>query len=338
MFIIKYTGISRTSALIIPLLSLMCLLSASFVLAENSRLYRQEPISPIPLEVEINQARASLGERLFFDTRLSRNNSISCASCHQLESGGDDNLALGISLSAEQHTVNTPSIFNAGYNFRQKWDGSAKTLHEQIDMVIADKHEFANEWEKIIARLATDETMQQNFTTVYSDGISKENIIDALVEFEKTLITPNSRFDRYLRSEEKILSEDEIKGYTLFKNLGCISCHQGKNIGGNLFQKFGIFYNYLAERGDIKKSDLGRFNITHREEDRFVFKVPSLRNVAVSAPYLHDGSIETLEEAISIMGKTQLGRTLSVDEVLLIKAFLMTLTGEYNSRYLDEVL
>ena len=132
-----------------------------------------------------------------------------------------------------------------------------------------------------------------------------------------------------------ILNDDEIKGYKIFKELGCISCHQGINIGGNLYQKFGVFYNYIAERGDIKKPDYGRINITDRLMDAYVFKVPSLRNIAVTAPYLHDGSAETIEEAISIMGKTQLGRLLSTDEVLYIKAFLNTLTGEYKNIPLD---
>jgi cytochrome c peroxidase len=306
----------------------------TFVQAENNRLYRLEPITPIPLQVDVNEARASLGERLFHDTRLSRNNSISCSSCHRLADGGDDNLATGISISEGLHVINTSTIFNVSYNFRQNWDGSARTLQEQINMVVTNHLEFDNEWSNIIAKLNMDENIQHDFNAIYADGISKDNIIDALVEFEKTLVTPNSRFDRYLRNENS-LTEDEINGYALFKDLGCISCHQGMNIGGNLFQKFGIFYNYIAERGDIKESDQGKFNNSKREEDRYVFKVPSLRNVAVTAPYLHDGSIETLEEAIEIMGRTQLGRSLNDLEIMQIKAFLMTLTGEYKNRPLD---
>lgn len=313
----------------------MCALSTTCVRAEKDEPYRHEPIAPIPEVIEVDQARVRLGEKLFFDTRLSANNTISCASCHQLDSGGDDNIAMGILISADQYVHNTPSIFNALYNFRQNWDGSAETLHQQIDMAVESRHKLNNKWVIIINRLAMDNEFKNNFDTSYPGGITKENIIDAIVEFEKTLVTPNSRFDRYLRNEDKSLTKEEIKGYLLFKELGCISCHQGINIGGNLFQKFGLFYDYISERGDIKKPDYGKFNNSNREMDKFVFKVPSLRNVAATAPYLHDGSAETIEDAIGIMGITQIGRTLTKNEIALIKSFLNTLTGEYNSKRLD---
>jgi len=314
---------------------LLCTLEITTARAENNDHLRHEPILPIPQKTETNTDKARLGERLFFDTRLSSNNQISCGSCHQLESGGDDNVAMGISSIADKHIINTPSIFNARYNFRQNWDGSIKTLAEQIDMVLENPHEFDNNWSDVVITLSADNDLQKAFHTIYQDGITRDNIVDALVEFEKTLTTPNSRFDKYLRKEDVSLSEKELKGYMVFKELGCISCHQGVNVGGNLYQKFGVFYNYIAERGDIKKLDYGRMNITNRQMDAFVFKVPSLRNVAVTAPYLHDGSAKTIEEAISIMGKTQLGRTLSISEIHLIKSFLYTLTGEYKDKPLD---
>jgi cytochrome c peroxidase len=315
--------------------TLICALKASCAYAEDNAHYRQEPIFPIPLKVEVESKKAELGELLFFDTRLSSNNQIACASCHQLEAGGDDNVALGISMAAEQHIINTPSIFNSVYNFRQNWDGSTKTLQQQVDAVLKSRHAFDNNWDDVIVTLSKDALLSNDFYEVYQDGFSKENIIDAIVEFEKTLTTPNSRFDRYLRNEDIELSDEEIRGYLTFKELGCISCHQGVNIGGNLYQKFGVFYNYIAERGDIKKPDYGRMNATNRQMDAFVFKVPSLRNIAVTAPYLHDGSAATIEEAISIMGKTQLGRALSTEEIDLIKSFLGTLTGEYKNKPLD---
>jgi len=310
------------------------LITAAF--AENSDDYRHEPITPIPQTLEVNTDKAKLGEILFFDTRLSSNGKISCASCHQLDAGGDDNVALGISNTDDQQFINTPGIFNAKYNFRQNWDGSVETLEQQVDMVMNNNHEFSNNWNHVISTLLLDNEISNQFHKTYKDGITKNNIIEAIVEFEKTLITPNSRFDRYLRNDDTALSEEEIKGYKIFKELGCISCHQGINVGGNLYQKFGVFYNYIAERGDLKKADYGRMNITDRQMDAFVFKVPSLRNIAVTAPYLHDGSAETLEQAISIMGKTQLGRILSKNEIHLIKSFLKTLTGEYKNKSLDE--
>jgi len=308
--------------------------------AENSDNYRKEPITPIPLQVEVNTDKANLGEILFFDTRLSSNGKLACASCHQLDTGGDDNVAIGISSSAENHLINTPSIFNAKYNFRQNWNGSVKTLEQQIDMVMKNNHEFDNNWNDVVTTLSLDHEISKAFNDNFQDGITKDNIIEVIVEFEKTLTTPNSRFDYYLRNEqsdsELALTREEIKGYQIFKELGCISCHQGVNIGGNLYQKFGVFYNYIAERGDVKKADYGRMNITNRQMDAFVFKVPSLRNIAVTAPYLHDGSAKTIEQAISIMGKTQLGRSLNKNEIQQIKAFLMTLTGKYKNKSLDE--
>lgn len=329
------TKSTNISAVVILLTSLLCALKITPAQAENSEFYRHEPILPIPLKTEVDPDKANLGEKLFFDTRLSSNHQLSCASCHQLDAGGDDNVAMGISTLTDQHIINTPSIFNAQYNFRQNWDGSVKTLEEQIDMVLNNQHEFDNNWADVIAALSEDDALSKDFHNVYQDGITKDNITNALVEFEKTLTTPNSRFDQYLRREDDTLSAKEIKGYLIFKELGCISCHQGVNVGGNLYQKFGVFYNYIAERGDIKKADFGRMNVTNRQMDAYVFKVPSLRNIAVTAPYLHDGSAETIEEAISIMGKTQLGRTLSINEIHLIKSFLYTLTGKYKNKPLD---
>jgi cytochrome c peroxidase len=298
--------------------------------------YRDEPISPIPQTVTVDTAKAQLGKTLFSDKRLSKDHTISCADCHQLSAGGDDNVAKGISSTFDINVMNTPSIFNARYNFRQNWDGSARTLNQQIDMVVKNHHEFNNDWKNIILALSSDTTLKKDFETVYVDGLSKDNIIDAIVEFEKTLITPNSKFDRYLRNENVTLTDDELAGYALFKELGCISCHQGRNIGGNLFQKFGIFYDYIGERGDITKEDYGKFNTTNRQMDKFVFKVPSLRNIALTAPYLHDGSAETLDEAVLIMGKTQLGKVLTQKEVYLIISFLKTLTGEYEDKIIDD--
>ena len=239
-------------------------------------------------------------------------------------------------LNKESRTIVNKTILDNGFLLveliRQNWDGSANNLHQQIDMVVKSRHEFNTTWSNIIVKLTMDNEFQSNFNTSYPDGLTKENIIDAIVEFEKTLITPNSPFDRYLRNDDTSLTKEEIEGYILFKKFGCISCHQGTNIGSNLFQKFGIFYNYMAERGDVKKQDYGKFNTTHREIDKFVFKVPSLRNVAVTAPYFHDGSAKTIEQAISIMGKTQLGRILTEKEIFLIKSFLNTLTGEYKNK------
>lgn len=296
----------------------------------------QEPITPIPRTLNADLNKAKLGEMLFHDTRLSANNQFSCASCHSLKQGGDDNLQVSLSNSSGTQAINTPTVYNAVFNFRQHWDGKLKNIEQQVDHSITSQHEFNSDWDQVTSALSTDQTLVDQFDEIYIDGLNRANIINAIVEFEKTLITPDSRFDQYLRNDEDALTEKELTGYLLFKESGCVSCHQGINIGGNLYQKFGVFYNYLADRGDIKTEDFGRANITQRQMDEHVFKVPSLRNIELTAPYLHDGSAETLEDAIYIMGQTQLGRELNDQEVDLIKAFLLTLTGEYNGVPLNE--
>lgn len=333
MITIKTPTLSLFSTLnTLSFFTLINIFSVTAVYGENSDgVARQEPIFPLPESIIYDADKAALGEILFSDARLSKNSRFSCASCHQLENGGDDNLTHGLSLSADHNVVNTPSIFNAQFNFRQNWDGAAKTLENQIELTMQNQHEFGNSWTDVTKKLNKDVLLANHFNNVYQNGINRDNIIDALIEFEKTLITPNSRFDRYLRDADIHLSMEEEQGYKLFKEYGCIACHQGINVGGNLFQKFGVFYDYLSERGEISKADYGRFNITDRPFDRFVFKVPSLRNIEVTAPYLHDGSAATLEEAIFIMGRTQLGRTLTKEDIQLIKAFLKTLTGEYKN-------
>ncbi len=295
-----------------------------------------EPIQPIPIDTSLDPDKIALGSILFNDTRLSRDNSLSCASCHILEVGGDDDLSVGKALDGNEHVVNTPSVFNARYNFRQHWDGASATLEEQIDETLHNHMVAGSNWDQLLAKLNEDAALVKLFEKTYPEGINKKNFLDALTEFEKSLVTPNSRFDQYLLGDISAISEEEKKGYLLFKELGCISCHQGINVGGNLFQKFGIFYDYLGERGNIINADYGRINVTNREADLHVFKVPSLRNVEVTAPYLHDGNAETLEEAIAIMGKTQIGKIICEDDINLLARFLKTLTGEYNGMPLSE--
>lgn len=289
-----------------------------------------EPIQPIPVDSHLDQDKVALGSLLFNDPRLSRDNSRSCASCHHLESGGDDGLPTGVALGGNKHIINTPTVFNARFNFRQLWDGSAESLAQQIDHALHSPMEAGSNWKELLHKLGKDTALAGKFNQIYPDGITRANYLDALTEFEKSLVTPNSRFDLYLLGDDDAISDNEKKGYLRFKELGCVSCHQGINVGGNLFQKFGIFYDYLAERGDIAEADLGRINSTGREVDRHVFKVPSLRNVEVTAPYLHDGRAETLEQAIAIMGRTQTGKTLDDRDIALIAGFLKTLTGEYR--------
>lgn len=297
----------------------------------------KEPIQPIPLYIDLNPHKVALGERLFNETKLSHDNRISCATCHNLKTGGVDGLAYSFGINGNLGFVNTPTVFNSVFNFRQFWDGRSETLEDQIDGPTNASHEMASNWPEIITKLKQDPQYISTFKQLYKDGISQENIKDAIATFERSLYTPNSRFDKYLRGDTNAITKEEKKGYNLFKSYGCISCHQGMNVGGNMFQKFGILDDYFANRGKITKADSGRANVTGDSSDQRVFKVPSLRNVEVTAPYFHDGLAKSLEEAISVMGKYQLGRTLSQEEIGLIVKFLKTLTGEYKGKSLSSL-
>lgn len=290
----------------------------------------KEPIQPIPLHLELNKKKVALGEKLFNETKLSRNNSVSCVSCHDLKTGGTDRLIRSVGIDKIEGFVNTPTVFNSAFNFRQFWDGRAETLEEQIEGPTISAHEMGSNWPDVIRKLKQDLLYVSAFRTLYGDGITRENIKNAMAEYIRSLYTPNSRFDRYLRGDRNAITAAEKKGYTLFKEYGCVSCHQGINVGGNMFQKFGVLGNYFADRGQLTQADQGLANITGNSEDGQVFKVPSLRNVERTPPYFHDGSAKTLEQAVTIMAKYQLGKTLSIEEVELIVQFLKTLTGEYN--------
>jgi cytochrome c peroxidase len=293
-----------------------------------------EPITPLPLTVDLDQRKVALGEQLFNDTRLSRDNSISCASCHSLTTGGTDRLVHSVGMGNQAGVINAPTVFNSGLNFKQFWDGRAQTLEEQVDFPTQGTTEMASNWRQITEKLGKSPDYVRDFSALYSDGIQGANVRDAIATFERSLITPNSRFDQHLRGHSDVLTSEEKEGYRLFKDYGCASCHQGINVGGNLFEKFGVMGDYFAERGHVTKADLGRFNITNNEADRHVFKVPSLRNVALTPPYFHDGSAQQLEEAVTTMSIYQLGRPLTARETEAIVKFLKTLSGEYKGKAL----
>jgi cytochrome c peroxidase len=291
-----------------------------------------EPLKPLPAVPEQNSLQVELGRRLFNEPRLSVNNSLSCASCHRLEIGGADDKALSTGFQGNPLTINTPSVFNASLNFRQFWNGRADTLETQAHEVVQSPSEMGSHWEHVVQTLAADPAYNSAFAKAYPDGLTMNNVQKALATYERTLISANSRFDQYLSGNTEILTTDEKYGYQRFKDYGCIACHQGVNIGGNMFQKFGVMGDYFQARGNPTEADLGRYLVTKAEEDRNVFKVPSLRNVAVTAPYFHDGSAKTLEEAVDVMFKFQLGRVPSDKDKDLIIKFLKTLTGEWGGK------
>jgi cytochrome c peroxidase len=291
--------------------------------------------TPLPLVLSLDSRKVELGSKLFTDPKLSGDGSISCASCHNLDTGGVDRKPRSRGVGGMEGGINAPTVFNSGFNFRQFWDGRAETLEDQIDGPLQNPIEMAGTWPKALAAIAEDPQYVAAFKAIYHDGIQPHNVKDAIATFERSLVTPNSRFDRFLRGDQTALSEKEQAGYGLFKQIGCTSCHQGLNIGGNMYQKLGIMEDYFAVRGHITEVDLGRFNITKREQDRYFFKVPTLRNVALTPPYLHDGSAATLEDVVQVMARYQLGKKLKTAEVAKIAAFLRTLSGEYSGKPLE---
>jgi len=276
---------------------------------------------PVPTDVKADAQKVALGEKLFFDKILSKDKTLSCVSCHKLQHNGADNRQYTEGIDGQVGLFNVPTVYNAVYNFRQFWDGRAKNLKEQALNPITNPVEMGNTLPIVLRDLKESSDYLRLFKAIYDDGITENNLADVLAEYEKTLITPNSPFDLYLKGDMKALSQKELEGYRLFKTKGCISCHNGVNIGGNLYNKFGIYK-------DAKSRELGRYNTTHKEQDKYVFKVPSLRNIALTAPYMHDGRAETLEDAVNIMSKYQLGRPMQKDELESIVYFLETLTGE----------
>ncbi len=295
---------------------------------------QHEPIQPILPAKNLNPDKVILGETLFHDTRLAKDNNMSCATCHKLADNGANHRHHTLGRNSVELEVNTPTVFNSSLNHQLFWDGRAMDLQQQIDFVVANEKEFATSWPVIIKKLRQDKNYIEKFNRLYADGISADNIRDAIASFEHSLLTIDSRFDHYLLGDADAINEEEKKGYHLFKVYGCVSCHQGSNVGGNLFMKIGVFGNFFADRPVLTKADLGRFNITGKEADRYVFRVPSLRLAALTAPYFHDGSATTLEQAVRDMAKHQLGRDIPEQDIRYIVAFIKTLPGEYKGQSL----
>ena len=291
-----------------------------------------EPVRPIDQKLEYDEAKAALGFALFHDTRLSVDNTVSCASCHALETAGVDNHQYSHGVNDLLGGVNAPTVFNAVYNFVQFWDGRAATLAAQAAGPPLNPVEMASEsFDQIVAKLKSDKNFVREFNAVYPDGLTEANITDAIEQFERTLVTPNSAFDKWLLGDDAALTAEELEGYELFKKYDCATCHVGPNLGGLSYELMGLRRHYFAERGlELTHEDNGRFKETQLERDRHRFKVPGLRNVEHTWPYYHDGTRETLEEAVSDMGLYQSGVELTDAQTAKITAFLKTLTGEYN--------
>lgn len=286
-----------------------------------------EPLRPLPASPSPDSGRVELGRQLFHDPRLSGDGKISCASCHPLDQGGMDGKRRSPGVDGVLTEVNTPSVLAAALNDRQHWDGRYSTLEDQADAAVTHPLQMGADWPQVLDRLNADPALRRAFRQHFTDGLNKPNILQALVDFERSLPRP-SRFDRWLRGEHTAISSDEFNGYELFKKHGCASCHQGVNIGGNLFQRLGVMTKYFGDEHPPGKADLGRMRVTDNEEDRHVFRVPGLRNVARTAPYFHDASSDRLEDAVERMGRYQLGIAMSATDIALIVAFLKSLDSE----------
>lgn len=300
-------------------------------MAENRR---NEPVQPIPQSLPVNDEKVALGMRLYHDPRLSGDNSISCAHCHQLGAGGVDGRKTSRGVGGAIGPINAPTVFNSVFNIEQFWDGRAADLQAQAGGPPLNPIEMASKsWDEITGKLKNDPILTRDFTAVYPQGFSGESITDAIAEFEKTLITPNAPFDKFLRGDESALTAQQKQGYKLFKENKCATCHSGKILGGRSFEPLGLKKDFGF--GDITPADIGRMNVTQDTRDRLRQKVPTLRNVALTAPYFHRGNISTLDEAVKQMLKYQVGTSLPQQDVDDIVAFLHSLNGVYTPHPVD---
>ena len=293
-----------------------------------------EPVRPIVQSQSVDERKVALGKILYHDTRLSSDNTVSCATCHDLATGGVDNKQYSEGVDSQKGGVNAPTTYNAVYNFVQFWDGRAATLADQAAGPPLNPVEMAStSFDEIIAKLAADKALTKEFEAVYADGWSQANITNAIEEFERTLITPNSPFDKYLLGDDNAITAQAKQGYELFKEWGCATCHAGVNLGGETYELMGLRRHYFEDRGmALTEEDNGRFKQTQQERDRHRFKTPGLRNVALTWPYYHDGTRQTLEEAVNDMARYQCDVDPTVEQTADVVEFLRSLTGEYEGK------
>ena len=274
---------------------------------------QNEPISPLPQPPAADPRKVALGERLFADPRLSHDGSRSCASCHDPHTNGADAGRTDLAPDGTPLAFNTSTVFNSALSFRLGWEGRFRSLEDQAEFSLNATTLMATSVDEVLGKLRADPDTAHQFAEAYGHGPDRSSLLDAIATYERSLITPGSRFDRWLMGDETALSPQETNGYHLFKSLGCISCHQGVNVGGNLYERHGIFHPLASPKPEI-------------------LRVPSLRNIATTPPYFHDGSAPTLGDAVRQMGFAQLNQVLSNDQVQDIVAFLGTLTGNYRGR------
>lgn len=303
------------------------IIAASMAMPAMADRVASELIKPIEPAVITEPAKVELGKKLFFDPRLSRSGFISCNSCHNLSMGGSDNLPTSIGHNWQEGPINSPTVLNSSLSVAQFWDGRAANLQEQAGGPIANPMEMASSHVLAIDVLRSIPQYRQEFAAIYgTEDITIDHVTDAIAVFEETLVTPNSRFDLWLKGDDSALNTQELAGYNKFKEIGCTACHNGPAAGGTSFQRMGVVEPYVTDNPAE-----GRISVTGDDRDRFNFKVPTLRNVELTYPYFHDGAYWELEKAVDVMARLQLGRQLSDEEIGNITAFLKTLTGDQPS-------
>lgn len=299
--------------------------------------HRYAMVQPLFDSLTVNRPMAELGEKLFHDVRLSVDNTVSCATCHGLHTGGVDRKPVSEGIRGLLGDVNAPTVFNSAYNLVQFWDGRAVDLQEQAAGPPLNPVEMGSvSWDSIVAKFPVEEPFTQQFLALFPEGLTEKSITAAIAEFEKLLTTPNSRFDQYLKGNAEALSDREKEGYQLFQNHRCATCHVGMLMGGQSFEKIGLKADYFADRGkEIITADYGLYNTTKRAYDKFRVKTPTLRNIALTPPYFHDGTHQTLEEALESMLKYQTGTRMTSSDKEAVIGFLHTLTGYYQGKLLE---
>lgn len=292
----------------------------------------EEPVSALPQKVEYDEAKAALGEKMYKDTRISLDNTVSCASCHVLENGGADPRGTRTSegINGNLGGINAPTVYNAYFNVRQFWNGRAADLKDQAAGPPANPMEMGDQtWEQIVERLSQDAALVAEFEALYpGEGLTQSTVTGAIAEFEKTLITPNCRFDQYLNGNKDAITAEELAGYNTFKENACATCHTGTILGGKSFELLCNYGDYFGDRPEeiaYNADDEGLKGFTGKDTDLHRFKVPTLRNLELTAPYFHDGQYNTLEEAVHAMAKYELDHELSNEDVTSIVAFMKTL-------------
>jgi cytochrome c peroxidase len=295
--------------------------------------------APEPADNPTTPAKVELGKMLYHDVRLSANGVLSCNSCHNVMSGGEDNRGGSIGVKDQRGGRSAPTVWNAAFSSVQFWDGRAPSLEAQAKGPVTNPIEMGmKSWDEVVARLKAIPGYPQAFAAAFggADAVTADNAAKAIAAYERTLITPNSAYDKYVSGDKSALSEQQVRGMNTFAEAGCAGCHSGPAFNGpqlpegtGFFQKFPTHDNGVLEAQYNFSGDLGRYEVTKNDADKHMFKVPTLRNVALTAPYFHNGKVHTLEDAVRIMAKLQLNKDLTPEQTGDIVAFLNALTGEF---------